>query len=78
MDESNHPDWLNKCPWYNTEIYSRLHGSLFEDFIKHARIDRYILLCYIVAHDKKPPSYEDDEISIGDRLITKHVTTEAL
>ena len=31
-----------------------------------------------VEHDKKQPAYEDDEISIGDGLITKHVTTEAL
>ena len=29
----------------------------------------------IVAHDKKLPSYEYDESSIGDRLIPKHVTT---
>ena len=26
---------------------------------------------------KKQPSYEDDEISIGDRLIPKHETIEA-
>ena len=29
MDENNLKDWLNKGPWYNTDIYSRLHGSLF-------------------------------------------------
>ena len=32
-------------------------------------------MCYIVAHDKKQPAYEDDEIMIVDRLIPKHVTT---
>ena len=26
----------------------------------------------------KKPAYEDDEISIGDRFIPKHVTTESL
>ena len=31
IDEINHPDWLNKVPWYNTSICSRLHESLFED-----------------------------------------------
>ena len=31
MDESNHPDWLNKVTWYNTAIYSMLRGSPFED-----------------------------------------------
>ena len=39
-DESNHQDWLNKGPWYNTAICSRLHGSLFEYFITHERTDR--------------------------------------
>ena len=78
MEESNHTDWLNKVPWYNTAICSRLHGSLFEDFITHARTDRYNLMCSIVSHDKKQPAYEDDESSIGYRLIPKHVTTEAL
>ena len=53
IDKSNHPNWLNKSPWYNTEICSRLHGSLFEDFITHARTDRYNLMCYLVAHDFK-------------------------
>ena len=51
IDKSNHQDWLNKCPWYNTDIYSRLNGSLFEDFIAHARTNRYKLMCYSVAQD---------------------------
>ena len=78
MDKSNHPNWLNKGPWYNISICSRLHGSLFEYFITHARTDKYNLMCSIVANDEKQPSYEDEEISIGDRLIPKHVTTESL
>ena len=40
--------------------------------------ERYNLLCYFVAHDKNQPAYEDEEISIGDRLIPKHATREAL
>ena len=60
FDESNHPDWLNKSPWYNTYICSKLHGKLSEDFITHAITDRYNLMFYIVAHDKKKPSYEDE------------------
>ena len=78
IDESNHQDWLNKRPWYNTAICSRFHGNIFEDFTTHAITDRYNLLCYLVAHDKKQPAYEDKEISIGYSLIPKHVTTEAL
>ena len=75
IDKSNHQDWLNKCPRYNTSICSRLHGSMFENFITHARTDRYNILCSLVAPDKKQPAYEYEEISIGDRLIPKHVTT---
>ena len=78
IDESDHQDWLNKYPWCNTAIYSRLRGSLFEDFITHTGTNRYNLIFYLVAHDKKQPAYEDEEISIGDRPITKYVTTEAL
>ena len=40
IDESNNQDWLNKGPWYNTGICSRLHGIPFDDFITHAITDR--------------------------------------
>ena len=52
IDEINHQYWFNKVPWYNTAIYSRLQGSLFEDFITHARTNRYNLMCSLVSHDK--------------------------
>ena len=60
IEESIHPDWLDNGPWYNTTICSKLHGKIFEDFIRDARTDRYRLMCYIIAHDKKQPSYEDE------------------
>ena len=78
MDENNHQDWLNKGTWYNIDICLRLHGSMFADFLTHARTYRYNLICSLVAHDKIQPYYEDDEISIGDRPIPKNVTTESL
>ena len=78
IDKSKHKEWLNKGPWYNTAICSSLYGSFFEYFITHARTDRYNIMCYLVAHDKKQPAYEDKEGSIGDSLIPKHVTTELL
>ena len=59
MGENNHQDWLNKGPWYNTDICSMLHGSLLGYFITHARTDRYNIMCYLVAHNKKLPYYED-------------------
>ena len=45
IDERNHQDLLYKVTWYNTAICLRLHGSLFEDFIIHARTDRYNIMC---------------------------------
>ena len=59
IDESNHPDWLNKGQWYNTDICSKFHGKLFEDFITHARTYRCHLMFSIAEHYKKQPSYED-------------------
>ena len=35
-------------------------------------------MCYLVAHDKKQPAYKYEEVIIGDRLIPKNATTEAL
>ena len=78
IDETYHQDWLSKGPWYNTDIFSRLYGSLFECLITHARTDRYNLMCSLVPHGKKQLAYEDQESSIVDRLIPKHATTESL
>ena len=35
-------------------------------------------MCSLVTHDKEQPAYEYEESSLGDRLVLKHVTTEAL
>ena len=68
--ESNHVDWLNKGPWYNRNICSKLHGSRFEDFITQARTYRYNLMCYLVAHDRLQLYYKYCESSIGDKEMT--------
>ena len=61
MDKNNHQDWLNKGPLYNTYIYSKLHGSRFEDFITQEITDRYNLMCFLVAHDRLQLDYKDDQ-----------------
>ena len=66
---SNHLDWFDTGPWYNTNICSKLHVITFEDFITHARTDWYNITCSLVAHDRLQPDYKDDESSIGDRSI---------
>ena len=69
---------MNKGPWYNTSICLKLHGSMFEDFITHARPYRYNLMCSLVVHDKIQLDYEIDEIIIGDSLIPKDATIKSL
>ena len=54
-EEKNNPYRFNKGPWYNTATCSKFHGKLFEDFMRHARTDRYYLMCSIIAHDKQRP-----------------------
>ena len=63
--KENKRDQLNKGPLYNTEIYSKLHGTVFESYISNDRIDRYNLMRYISANDKILPTYVDDAISGG-------------
>ena len=47
----------------------------FEYFIRHVRTDINHFMCSIIAHDKQQISYEDKEISIGDRQIPNNATT---
>ena len=49
---SNHLDWFNTGPWYNKNICSKLNGIKLEDFITQAILDRYNIMCYLVAHDR--------------------------
>ena len=72
--KSNHLNWLNKGPWYNINIYSKLHGIRLDDFITQARTDRYNLMCSLVAHDRLEPDYEDDVSSIGYRALPNDAT----
>ena len=59
INKNNHQYWLNKGSWYNTSICLKLHESMFEDFITHAKTDKNNLMCSLVAHDKLQPAYAD-------------------
>ena len=78
MNETNHQDWLDKGPWYNTSICSKLHGSRFEDFITQARTYRYNLMFSLVVNDILQLDYKNDESSIGDRAIPDDATIKIL
>ena len=74
--KNNHLDWLNKGPWYNKNICSKLHVIKFEDFITQAITDRYNIMCSLVSHDRLQTDYKYDESSIGDRAISNYATVK--
>ena len=78
INETNHQDWLNKGPWYNTSIYLKLHGSRFEDFITQARTDQNNIMCYLVAHNRLQLDYKYDWINIVYREIPNDATIKTL
>ena len=53
--DKNNSEWMTGGPWYNTYICKKLHGNVFEGFIRNARTDRYNIMCYIDAHEKEHP-----------------------
>ena len=53
-------------------------GTIFEGFITQARTDRYNIICSLVSHDRIQDKKQDDESSIGDRVIPNDATVKAL
>ena len=65
MDKHN-SECMSGGPWYNTSICNKLHGNVFEGFIRNAKTDRYNIMRSIDAHEKIYPSEHDDGSSFGD------------
>ena len=76
--EENNPDWLNKGPWYNSAICSKLYGTVFGYFIRNALTDRYNLMCSINEHDRQQPTYFYDSNSAGSISILNNGTISAI
>ena len=45
-------DWLTGGPWYKKSICNKLHGKLFEGFIRNTRTDRYNIMCSIDTRER--------------------------
>ena len=43
-----------------THLFVKLHGKMFEFYIRNTRTDRYNLICSIDAHKKQQPSISDE------------------
>ena len=52
MDEEE-SQFTDKGPWFNTNIWTRLNGQIFEDYSKTGRKDRYKCMCSIDAYIKE-------------------------
>ena len=65
-------------PWYNTYICKKLHGKVFEGFIRNAGTNIYNNMCSIDAHVKYHQSYCDDVSSGGGCPLPSNSITEAL
>ena len=44
--------WMDKVPWYNKIICTKLNGQIFEDYFKTGCKDRYELICNIYEYVK--------------------------
>ena len=51
MDKHN-SDWMTGDPCYNTYICKKIHGKVFEEFIRNAITDRFNIMCSIDTHEK--------------------------
>ena len=45
-------DCLTGGPWYNTSIFKKSQGTLFEGFIINARTCRYNIMCSIDVYER--------------------------
>ena len=77
MDKHN-SNFMTGGPWYDTYICKKIHGNLLEGFIINARTDRYNIIFFIDAHEKKYLSERDDGSSGGGYPLPSNSTTEAL
>ena len=63
--------WIIGGPWYNTYICEKLHGTVFDNYIRNTRTDRYKLMCSIGAHEKNQPSIINNGRSVGGNELPK-------
>ena len=76
--DKHNPYLITYGPQQNTYICTKLHGTVFENYIRNERTDRYILMCYIYSHEDQHPSYFDDGTSVGVNALPPNLAPEAL
>ena len=69
---------MEKCPWYNTTIFSKRNGQRFKDYLITARKDRYEFMCYVYEYVKERVSMTDEANSCVGRPMPSTSSEEAL
>ena len=77
MDKHN-SEWITGGPWYNISICKKLHGNVFEGFIRNVITDRYNIMCSIDEHEKEHKSSCDDGSIGGGCPLPSNSTTGVL
>ena len=52
--------WIDKGPWYNTKICTKLNVQSFKNDFKTGHKDRYELMCAVDVYDKEHVPMPDD------------------
>ena len=60
---------MDKCPWYNTTIFTKLKGKIFKDYLKTGHKYRYELIYASYAYNKENVQMLDIESSGRGRPI---------
>ena len=63
------PSWVINGPQYNSMIFLRLNGSLFEDSVTTEKCDRYNIICSIDDCERNHKSVNDEACSGGGRPL---------
>ena len=58
---------MDKGPWYNTDICTKLNDQISEEYFKTGHKDRHNLMCFIDANDKEQVPMPDYASSGGGR-----------
>ena len=70
--------FIEKYPWFNTIICTKLHVQSFKYYFKTVRKERYELMCYVDMYEKEHVLMPDYASSGGRRPVTTMSSKKAL
>ena len=73
--DKHNTDRITEGPWYNTSIWTKLHWTSFENYIRNEITDRYNLMCSIDSNEKQKTSSIYEIRNVGDNVLPSNLTT---